>query len=152
MANTVKYWVEKFGLAPHPAAKGFFRETFRDEVKVQNINGDERSASTLIYFLHEPEELNDETTFFRVQSTEMIHWYHGEPMTIYYMPNKDSSKMEKVVLGPTGDHFHICLPRDRWFTRLCITDKEGGFTLVGATVAPGFDFKDLETKTYAELK
>ena len=151
-AKTVQFWVDKFQLAEHPHAKGYYKETFRDSAQVQNAKGKERSASTLIYFLHVPEQLDNSTTFFRVQSTEMIHWYQGEPLTLYYMPDANSTELEKVVLGPDHDQFHFCFPRRCWFTRLCLTENKDGFSLVGATVAPGFDFKDLETRTYGELK
>ena len=84
--KSVQHWVDKLQLAAHPNAKGYYKETFRDSSQVQNGKGEERSASTLIYFLHVPEQLDNSTTFFRVQSTEMIHWYQGEPLTLYYTP------------------------------------------------------------------
>ena len=150
--KTVQFWVDKFQLSAHPHAKGYYKETHRDSAQVQNSKGDARSASTLIYFLHVPEQLDNLTTFFRVQSTEMIHWYHGDPLTLYYMPDAGSTELKKVVLGPEAEEFHFCFPRQCWFTRLCLTDNKEGFSLVGATVAPGFDFSDLETRTYGELK
>ena len=150
-AKTVEFWVDKLQLSAHPHAKGYYKETFRDSAQVKNTKGEERSASTLIYFLHVPEQLDNSTTFFRVQSTEMIHWYQGEPLTLYYMPDHNSTELQKVVLGPE-DQFHFCFPKRCWFTRLCLTDKKEGFSLVGATVAPGFEFSDLETRTYGELK
>ena len=85
-AKNVQFWVDKFQLSEHPHAKGYYKETFRDSAQVQNTKGEERSASTLIYFLHVPEQLDNSTTFFRVQSTAMIQWYQGEPHTLYYTP------------------------------------------------------------------
>ena len=70
---------------------------------------------------------------------------------LYDPPDAASAELEKVVLGPE-DQFHFCFPRQRWFTRLCLTDQADGFSLVGATVAPGFDFADLETRTYGQLQ
>ena len=86
---------------------------------------------------------------------EMIHFYHGHPLTLYYMPDVDSLKMEKVVLGsnPQKDEkFFQCLPTDRWFTRLCESDNPEDYSLVGASVAPGFDFNDLKTATYESIR
>ena len=136
-SKTVQFWVDEFQLSVHHHAKCYYKETFRDSAQVQNSKGDARSASTLIYFLHMPEQLDNLTTFFRVQSTEMIHWYQGEPLTLYYMPDANSTELEKVVLGPDHEQFHFCFPRHCWFTRLCLTDKKDWFSLVGAiTPAP----------------
>ena len=51
-AKTVQFWVDKFQLAEHPHAKGYYKATIRDSAQVANAMGEERSASTLIYFLH----------------------------------------------------------------------------------------------------
>ena len=57
--KSAKHWVEKFGLEDHPFMPGYFKETFRDS---QQVEGGEaalrgpRNASTLIYFLHLPEQ------------------------------------------------------------------------------------------------
>ena len=150
--NSVQHWVDKLQLAAHPNAKGYYKETFKDSVQVKNDEGKDRSASTLIYFLHVTEQLDNSTTFFRIQTTEMVHWYQGEPITLYYMPDKNTTELEKVVLGPEHDQFHFCFPRQRWISRLCLTDKKDGFSLVGATFAPGLDFQDMETRTFGELK
>ena len=37
------------------------------------------------------------------------------------------------------DEFQFAFPRGVWFTRLCEVDD--GYSLVGASVAPGFDFQ-----------
>ena len=67
--NSVQHWVDKLQLAAHPNAKGYYKETFKDSVQVKNDEGKDRSASTLIYFLHVPEQLDNSTTFFRIQTT-----------------------------------------------------------------------------------
>eukprot|EP00088_Acartia_fossae_P027441 TRINITY_DN28200_c0_g1_i1.p1 TRINITY_DN28200_c0_g1~~TRINITY_DN28200_c0_g1_i1.p1 ORF type:complete len:153 (-),score=33.50 TRINITY_DN28200_c0_g1_i1:162-620(-) len=143
-----EYWIKKFDLQPHPKEeKGYFKETFRDEFQVTGTAGKSRSASTLIYFLHLHDTLQPTTTFFKVQSVESIHWYYGDPVNLYYIDEAKKS-LEKVVLGE--EDFHFCFPRDTWFTRLC--EKEDGYALVGASVAPGFDFEDLVTTEFQTLQ
>jgi len=148
MAKTKEYWIEKLKLQPHPKEdKGFFRETFRDDLEVTGRTNEARAASTVIYFLHEFDKLTDNSTFFKVKHTEMIHWYHGSPLILYYI-NEKERKLEKVEVGV--EEFHFPFPRDTWFTRVCET--EGSYSLIGCTVSPGFDFKDLVTCSYKEVK
>jgi len=146
--KTKEYWIEKLGLQPHPKEeKGFFRETHRDEYTVTGRTGEERAASTVIYFLHDHDVLSENTTFFKVKHTEMIHHYHGSPLTLYYIDEKER-KLNVLKLGE--EEFHFPFPKDTWFTRVC--EVEGGYSLIGCTVSPGFDFKDLVTTPFKELK
>jgi len=141
-----EYWVEKFNLQPHPKGeKGFFKETFRDEMQVSGVTGEQRAASTLIYFLHEYDTLQSDTIFFKVKHSEAVHWYYGDPITLYTIQD---GELKTVVLGE--EEFQHVFPRDTWFTRLCL--KEGGYTLMGCSVSPGFDFNDLETTEYKNLQ
>jgi len=143
-----EHWIKKFDLQPHPKEEaGFFRETFRDEFQVTGVAGEPRAASTLIYFLHVHETLKTNTTFFKVKSTETIHWYYGDPLMLYYI-KEETGTLEKFELGV--EDFHFAFPRGCWFTRLC--EKKDGYSLIGASVAPGFDFKDLETTDYQSLQ
>lgn len=182
--DTAQYWVDKLGLESHPFLKGYFKETFRDEYQVPGGSTDmpgERAASSLIYFLHVPQSpLSDSTIFFRMQSCVAAHYYCGKPISIYWLPEEHSDKMEKVVLGPNPELdqvFHFVCPKNKWFTRILeeeqisTADEEEkeesttntqespedinlsncNFTLAGVTVAPGFDFNDLRTANYAAV-
>ena len=47
------------------------------------------------------------------------------------------------------DEFQFAFPRGVWFTRLCEVDD--GYSLVGASVAPGFDFQ-VHTRTLYSIQ
>lgn len=80
-------------------------------------------------------------SIYQVKSVETIHWYYGSPLHLYYI-NEEERKLVKVELGV--DEFQFAFPRGVWFTRLC--EVEDGYSLVGASVAPGFDFQ-VHTRT-----
>ena len=69
---------------------------------------------------------------------------------------------EKVILGPdpdAGQTYFTFIPPGRWFVRRLeagdVTDRgerEALFSLIGCTVVPGYDDRDIETKTLGEIR
>ena len=124
--------ISRLGLAPHPEG-GWFRETFRDSRVV-----DGRSAGTAIYYLLDVGEVSD---WHRVDAAEIWHWYAGAPMVITVSPNGHDASAHH--LGPALDQNQrpqIVVPAGHWQTATSL----GAWTLVGCTVAPGFDFGGFE--------
>ncbi len=120
-------------MKPHPEG-GWYRETFRDER--QDASG--RAASTLIYFLLGP---GDVSHWHRVDSTEVFHWYAGSPLVITVSPNGHDA--EAHHLGQelrSGQRPQFVVPAGWWQTATSL----GAWTLLGCTVAPGFDFAGFE--------
>lgn len=125
--------VRLLDLAPHPEG-GWYRETFRDPA----VDRDGRSRSTLIYFLL---GTGDVSEWHRVDAVEVWHWYAGAPLVLTLSP--DGHDAEAHHLGPslrTGQHPQRVVPAGWWQTATSL----GAWTLVGCTVAPGFDFKGFE--------
>lgn len=150
--------IEHLQLLPHPEG-GYYRETYRaGEVIVPDDGRGPRAACTAIYFLL---GLRDKSHLHRIKSDEMWHFYGGVPLTIIEL-NEHTRSFNRTVLG--GDIFkgqvlqHV-VPKNTWFgsyvsdghgSNLAIPSSPGNededdlFTLVGCTVAPGFDFLDFE--------
>ena len=153
-AYTADYWIERFNLQKHPFMNGYFHESFRDPMTVTHpMVREERSASSLIYYLHLPDgRLNSRTVFYQQKSTVTTHFYTGEPVTIYKVhPNKAK---EEIVLGITGGIWHVSIEPGIWFTRILDMPKSKSmknFSLVGVSLSPGFDTEDLITKSYGEI-
>jgi uncharacterized protein len=125
--------VRRLDLLPHPEG-GFYRETFRDERADENG----RAASTAIYYLL---GLGDVSEWHRVDATEVFHYYAGAPMVITVSPNGHDAQARH--LGPdiaNGQVPQIVIPAGWWQTSTSL----GAWTLVGCTVAPGFDFAGFE--------
>ena len=139
-----KYWIRHLRLQPHPEG-GWYRETYRSTEAVaraalpRRYRGP-RSFSTAVYFLLAGREFS---TFHRLHSDEMWHFYHGQPFLVVDLAPDGTLTEHRLGLHPgRGELPQIVVPRGHWFAAR-ITSRRG-FTLLGCTVAPGFDFADFE--------
>ena len=132
MGKDGKYWIEKLGLERHPEG-GYFRETFRDERLVEGG----RPASTAIYFLLMS---GQRSHWHRIDAVEIWHYYAGSALTLRIA---DTRGEHSVRLGPdmaAGERPQAIVPAQAWQA----AESSGDWTLVGCTVAPGFDFAKFE--------
>ena len=128
----------------HPEG-GWFKESYRsDEVILKdhlpNRFGGERSFCTAIYFLLEG---NQFSSFHRIKSDEMWHFYSGEALNVYVIDTE--GKLEIIKIGSNienGETFQAVVKAGCWFASK--PAEQNSFSLVGCTVAPGFDFADFE--------
>lgn len=120
-------------LKPHPEG-GHFRETFRDGRLVDGV----RAASTSIYFLL---ARGERSHWHRVDAVEVWHWYAGAPLKLAIVQN--AGPTERIMLGTdlaAGQRPQVTVPAFAWQT----AETLGDWTLVGCTVAPGFEFSGFE--------
>jgi predicted cupin superfamily sugar epimerase len=120
-------------LRPHPEG-GFFRETFRDPASVQGV----RSASTAIYFLL---ARGQQSRWHRIDAAEVWHWYAGATLALDISNGAKAGL--KLRLGSdlaAGERPQAVVPAGFW-QRAC---SLGDWSLVGCTVAPGFEFSTFE--------
>jgi uncharacterized protein len=120
-------------LKPHPEG-GHFRETFRDGRKVDGA----RAASTAIYFLL---ARGERSHWHRVDATEIWHWHAGAPLKLEIAAA--SGSRETLTLGGdlgAGQRPQAVLPAHAWQAAQSL----GEWSLVGCTVAPGFEFAKFE--------
>jgi hypothetical protein len=118
-------------LKPHPEG-GYFRETHRD---AKGHKG--RAHSTAIYFLLKRREVS---RLHRVDAAEVWHWYAGAPLELSL---KRGRITKKYVLGndlAKKQRPQIVVPAHVWQSAKSL----GDYTLVGCTVAPGFEFSKFE--------
>jgi predicted cupin superfamily sugar epimerase len=121
-------------LKPHPEG-GHFRETFRDERLVEGG----RAASTAIYFLL---ARGERSHWHRVDAVEIWNWHAGAPLALE-MAASASGPIAHVTLGPNlvgGERPQAIVPAHAWQAAQSL----GDWTLVGCTVAPGFEFAGFE--------
>lgn len=127
--------VRALGLQPHPEG-GYYKETYRAQARVETPRGS-RSAGTAIYYLLPRGEF---AAWHQVASDEVWHFYDGSPLTLYLLTDEG---LETVVLGrdvARGERPQVVIPA----RVLQAAAPRGDYTLVGCTVAPGFDFADWE--------
>jgi predicted cupin superfamily sugar epimerase len=132
-ALTAQDVIRMLDLKPHPE-RGHFRETFRDER--QAASG--RAASTAIYFLL---ARGERSHWHRVDAAEIWHWYAGAPLQLEIAQAPD--RIARVTLGGdlvAGERPQALVPAHAWQAAQSL----GDWTLVGCTVAPGFEFTGFE--------
>lgn len=124
--------IARLGLQPHPEG-GHYRETFRDP----SGHHDGRSHSTAIYFLL---ARGERSHWHRIDAVEIWHYYAGAPLTLRIA---DGNGLRTLRLGAdllAGELPQGIVPPHAWQA----AESEGDWTLVGCTVAPGFDFASFE--------
>jgi predicted cupin superfamily sugar epimerase len=133
-SSNAAYWREHLQLQPHVEG-GAFRETYRSPAMSGN-----RNASTGIYFLLEDHVFS---AFHRIASDEMWHFYDGNPLHIYEIDPSGNLTIHKLGLNiHLGEYPQLVITAGNWFASRVAGEQS--FTLVGCTVAPGFDFADFE--------
>jgi len=119
-------------LQSHPEG-GHYRETFRDPAAAASG----RAASTAIYFLLRADEIS---RWHRVDAAEVWHWHAGAALLLTLA---DASGRREVRLGvdlAAGERPQAVVPAHAWQQAQTL----GPWTLVGCTVAPGFEFAGFE--------
>jgi uncharacterized protein len=126
--------VKQLNLSPHPE-KGYYLETFRD-----SVTNNERADSTAIYYLLEKDVISE---WHRVlDAVEIWHYYAGAPLELS-LSTDDGTPVRKAVLGAdifNGQVPQVIVRRKEWQRAVSL----GDWTLVGCTVAPGFQFESFE--------
>lgn len=149
--KTADYYIAKLGLTQHIEG-GAFKEHYRaplllPQSALSALHKGDRSASTAIYFLLRHGEFS---AFHLLASDEVLHFYDGEPLQVYEITA--AGHMHIHTLGrdlERGERFAITVPGGHWFALRC--EVPGAFSLIGCTVAPGFDFADFTLDDRAAL-
>jgi len=126
--------VRLLALTPHPEG-GHFRETFRDSLSI----GGGRAASTAIYFLL---ARGERSQWHRVDAAEVWHFYAGAPLVLEIAASAQAP-LQRLTLGnnlAADERPQAIVPAGAWQA----AESLGDWTLVGCTVAPGFDFAGFE--------
>jgi hypothetical protein len=119
--------IEKLKMTSHPEG-GYFAESFRD--KNNNVS--------LIYYLLKK---NQKSHWHRLTKNEILHFYDGYPLNVNI--SKDAKTSYTKILGKNinnNESLHIVVLAGSWFSMT----SSGLYSLIGCTVAPGFNYKDFE--------
>jgi predicted cupin superfamily sugar epimerase len=123
--------ITQLGLRPHPEG-GHYVETFR-------APDGPRGASTAIYFLLKAGERSHWHKV--VDADELWHYYAGAALELSL--SEDGRAVRRLRLGTDfdlGELPQAVVPRGVWQAARSL----GAWTLIGATVAPGFLFEKFE--------
>ena len=123
--------IRRLGLTPHPEG-GWYRETWRDG------EGIPRGSGTAIYFLLEAHQSSD---WHRVDATEIWHHYAGSPLRLSIAEEGKPVRVERLGREFARDELpQRIVPKRAWQK----AEPHEGWTLVGCTVSPAFEFAGFE--------
>ncbi len=146
--------IDALQLQPHPIEGGWFRETYRSHdtlpgsVLPEGYQGKgERSLGTAIYYLLTSETFSE---MHRLPTEEVFHCYLGGPARmLQILP--DGTHHEHLIGADVlaGQRPQLVVPPGVWQGTFLEPGVE--FILLGATMAPGFDYADYEQGARADL-
>lgn len=142
---TIDQVIEKLELEPLEPEGGYFRRTY---VSKKNLTNPPRPAMTCIYYLITKDNFS---AFHRIGSDEIYHFYAGDQVQLFLI-NKHGT-LEVVELGNelTNAFPQWIVEKEVWQACRIKKGEDRGWSLLGTTVSPGFDFKDFEIGKKLEL-
>ena len=119
--NIVKSLINQHKMIAHPEG-GHYVEIFKNKYVSH------------IYFLLEQHEYSH---WHRITKNETLHFYSGSPLLIY--TSKDGTEFNTNEIG-SKNNFNFNIKKKTWFAM----KSSGSYSFIGCTVAPAFEFSDLE--------
>ncbi len=141
------------GLVKHPREGGWYVRTWESEEFVAAACFEEgryegsRRTSTAIYYLLEPGTFSE---MHVLKSDEIFHHYLGGAVEMLQL--FADGRSERVVIGKdleAGERPQHVVRAGVWQGSRLV--KEEGWSLLGCTVSPGFEFEDYEDASAEEL-
>ncbi len=124
--------IEKYELIKHPEG-GYYREVYRSETELTSpFHNQTRASVTHIYFLLSK---NDISRFHKVCHDEIWNFYDGDPTELITF---NGSGINTEPIGPECNAYFQVVKAGVYQA----AQSTGEYSLVGCTVAPGFDFED----------
>ncbi|MGZ3790348.1 MAG: cupin domain-containing protein [Bacteriovorax sp.] len=118
----IEQLIKTYDLLPHPEG-GHYRETYRS------------GHSTGIFYLLTKGE---KSSFHRIKSDEMWHFYGGDSIAVVEITNE--GEVKETILNKNNVQYVVSA--NVWFGAYLPEGSE--YALTGCTVAPAFHFKDFE--------
>ena len=119
--NIVKSLIKHHKMIAHPEG-GHYVEIFKNK------------DVSHIYFLLEQHE---HSHWHRITKNETLHFYSGSPLLIY--TSGDGTEFRTNEIG-SKNNYNFNIKKNTWFAM----KSSGSYSLIGCTVAPAFEFSDLE--------
>lgn len=133
-------------LTPLPNEGGFYRETYRSKIKTTiRFEGSQQSVTrtlnTQIYYMVTPTSFS---ALHRLKQDEVYYFFGGEPADVLLIT--DDGTHQKIRLGTkiqSGEVLQLVVPAGTW-QGIKMPAGTDGYSLMGTSVSPGFEFEDFE--------
>lgn len=142
---TAEQITKHFKMQPLRQEGGFFIETYRAAEVLKkgilsaDVSGDRNLSSVILYLL----TAKTVSLMHRLKHDEMFHFYLGNPVTMLQLHQDGSSEI--ITLGHdilNEQKVQVLVPKGTW--QGAFIQPGGKFSLMGCSVAPGFDEADFE--------
>ena len=80
---------------------------------------------------------HEHSHWHRITKNETLHFYSGSPLLIY--TSEDGNEFKTNEIG-SKNNFNFNIKKNTWFAM----KSSGSYSLIGCSVAPAFEFSDLE--------
>lgn len=141
--------IRRLGLEPLPHEGGYFRLTWRSPLAAADaVGGPARAAGNAIYALFTTEGFS---ALHRLRHDETWHFYAGDPLRLLLLPPGEESR--RIDLGPdlaAGARPQATVPAGVWQGARAPVARLG-WSLVGCSLAPAFQWEDFELGDRARL-
>jgi len=134
MQHHIQNIIKKYNLIPHPEG-GYYREIFRSPTTITSpaVNKERTSATHIYFFLMEKQI----SKFHKVVHDEIWNFYQGDALKIITF---DGETAKETIIGyRQKDGYAEIIPGGCYQA----AESTGEYSLVGCTVAPGFEFEDM---------
>ena len=145
--------IEKLGLSAEPTSSGWYSEVYRSERRWsapadaddRTFPGGRAGASTITYLLA---GLDAHPRLQSHRSDEIYHFLGGDPIEVLVLPPADQPAAEARVVTMGNDLQadqvpQLVLPAGTAYTSRIKTGGQTGWSLIGATVVPGWQIEDV---------
>ena len=124
--------IDRYNLVPHPEG-GFYAEVYRSKQTIKSpVVSKDRKAITHIYFLLPKGQMS---IFHKVVHDEIWNFYEGDPVKLI---KYNGSTLEEDIIG-SGRSGYVSIVEGGVYQA---AESTGRYSLVGCSVAPGFEFED----------
>lgn len=139
--------IQQLNLVEHTEG-GYFVESYRSpQTMTTDREGGDRNILTSIYYLLTDDRPIDH--FHRNQSDILHYFQAGAPITYFLI--SPEGKLEKIKLGlnfTAGEVGQLLVPGGYWKAAVL---ESGEYGLLGESVSPGFDYRDMEIAQAADF-
>lgn len=140
--------IEQLSLVEHVEG-GYFAETYRAAAEIEtDREGAARSVMTSIYYLLTDDRPVDH---LHQNKSDIVHYFQaGSPIT-YILVDLEGT-LSKVTLGMAiaeGEVPQLLVPKGYWKAAVL---ESGEYGLLGESVAPGFDYRDMTIAKADEIR
>ncbi len=141
-------WIEQLSLVEHVEG-GYFSETYRASEQIETPReGSERAVMTSIYYLLTDDRPVDH---LHQNKSDIMHYFQAGSAITYLLIDLQG-KLSKVKLGldlKRGQVPQLLVPKGYWKAAVL---ESGEYGLLGESVAPGFDYRDMTIAKAAVMR